>query len=51
MGSARERWRATRDARRRGDTAAFWRGLMSSIGWAWVVLLVLTALAYYLTHL
>lgn len=51
MGRAARRWRATRDARRRGDSAAFWRGLMSSIGWACVVVIILAALTYYLTHL
>jgi hypothetical protein len=47
MGRAVNRWKDIGAARRRGDTAAFWAGLMSSIGWAFVALIALTALVMF----
>ena len=50
MGRAMDRWIEIRSARRRGDEAAFWRTLMSSIGWAFVAIIAVGLLVTYLAH-
>jgi hypothetical protein len=50
MGRAIDRWIEIRSARRRGDSAAFWSKLMSSIGWAFVAIIAVGLLVTYLVH-
>ena len=50
MGRALNRWKEISVSRQRGDSPTFWNALMSSIGWAFIAIIALSALILFLIH-